>query len=89
LKKAPFRSLRLSAQLLASGSNFNPRNIPYIPVVEIIAFLDLDQNWAFFKGLIKPIRLFTLPHTVLFFLSLGVQRFPRTMYGDLQQGSAF
>ena len=28
----------------ASGSNFNPRNIQHIPVVEIIAILDLDQN---------------------------------------------
>jgi len=27
----------------ASGSNFNPRNIPYIPVVEIFAFLELEQ----------------------------------------------
>jgi hypothetical protein len=27
-----------------SGSNFNPRNIPYIPAVEIFAFLDLGQN---------------------------------------------
>jgi hypothetical protein len=25
-----------------SGSNFNPRNISYIPVVEIFATLDLD-----------------------------------------------
>jgi len=28
----------------ASGSNFNPRNIQYIPVVEIFAFLELKQN---------------------------------------------
>jgi hypothetical protein len=45
-----------------SCSNFNPRNIQYIPacpvgladrtgVVKIFAFLDLGQNWAFFKGL--------------------------------------
>jgi hypothetical protein len=34
-----------------SGSNFSPRNIQYIPVVKIFAFLALDQNWAFFKGL--------------------------------------
>jgi len=26
----------------ASGSNFNPRNIPYIPAVEIFAFLELE-----------------------------------------------
>jgi len=44
----------------ASGSNFNPRNIPYIhpkgiyyaaPVVEIFAFLELEQKLPFFKGL--------------------------------------
>jgi len=27
-----------------SGSNFNPRNIQYIPVVKIFAFLELEQN---------------------------------------------
>jgi len=36
----------------ASGSNFNPRNIPYIPVVEIFAFLELEQKLPFYKGLI-------------------------------------
>jgi len=35
----------------ASGSNFNPRNIQYIPVVEIFAFLELEQKLPFFKGL--------------------------------------
>jgi hypothetical protein len=35
----------------ASGSNFNPRNIKYIPVVEIFAFLELEQKLPFFKGL--------------------------------------
>jgi len=43
-----------------SGSNFGtlvklqryPRNIQYIPVVEIIAFLELEQKLAFFKGLL-------------------------------------
>jgi len=35
----------------ASGSNFNPRNILYIPVVEIFAFLELKQKLPFFKGL--------------------------------------
>jgi len=44
LKNAPF------CPTSASGSNFNPRNIQYIPVVEIFAFLDLEQNWTFFKG---------------------------------------
>jgi hypothetical protein len=37
--------------IAASGSNFNPRNTQCIHVVEIIAFLELGQNWAFFKGL--------------------------------------
>ena len=36
----------------ASGSNFNPRNIPYIPVVEIFAFLELAHKLPFCKGLI-------------------------------------
>jgi len=36
----------------ASGSNFNPRNIQYIPVVKIFAFLELEQKSPFFKGLI-------------------------------------
>jgi len=44
----------------ASGSNFNPRNIQYIhpkgtscgaPVVEIFAFLELEQKLPFFKDL--------------------------------------
>jgi hypothetical protein len=35
----------------ASGSNLNPRNTKGIPVVKIFAFLDLEQNGAFFKGL--------------------------------------
>jgi len=38
LQNAPFWPIS------ASGSNFNPRNIQYIPVVGILAFLDLDQN---------------------------------------------
>jgi hypothetical protein len=35
----------------ASGSNFNPRNIQYIPAVKIFAFLELEQKLPFFKGL--------------------------------------
>jgi hypothetical protein len=38
LQNAPF------CPISASGSNFNPRNILYIPVVKIFAFLDLEQN---------------------------------------------
>jgi len=34
-----------------SGSNFNPQNTQCIPVVKIIAFLELEQKSAFFKGL--------------------------------------
>ena len=33
----------------ASDSNCNPRNIHYIPVVEIFVFLDLDQISADFE----------------------------------------
>ena len=43
LKNAPF------CPISASGSNFNPRNIQYIPVVKIIALLDLDQISADFE----------------------------------------
>jgi hypothetical protein len=45
LKNAPFCSIS------ASGSNFNPRNTQCIPVVKIIAFLELKQKLTFFKGL--------------------------------------
>ena len=38
LQNAPF------CPISASGSDFNPRNIRYIPVVKILAFLDLEQN---------------------------------------------
>ena len=34
-----------------SGSNFNPQNIRYIPVVEILVFLELEHKLPFFKGL--------------------------------------
>ena len=34
----------------ASGSNFNPRNTPCIPVVEIFAFLELEQISADFEN---------------------------------------
>jgi len=36
--------------IFASGSNFNPRNIPYIPAVEIFAFLELEQISADFEN---------------------------------------
>jgi hypothetical protein len=37
---------------LGSGSNFNPRNTQCITVVKIIAFLELEQKYEFFKGLV-------------------------------------
>jgi hypothetical protein len=55
LQKAPF------CPISASGSNFNPRNIQYIPAVKIIAFLDLDQNWTFFKGLLVLLEIPEIP----------------------------
>ena len=45
LQNAPF------CPISVSGSNFNPQNTKCIPVVKIFAFLELEQNWAFFKGL--------------------------------------
>jgi hypothetical protein len=36
--------------IIASGSNFNPRNIQYIPPVEIFAFLVVLINWPFLKN---------------------------------------
>jgi hypothetical protein len=45
LQNAPFCSIS------ASVSNFNPRNTQCIPVVKIIAFLELKQKLTFFKGL--------------------------------------
>jgi hypothetical protein len=45
LKNAPFRTIS------ALCSDFNPRNILHIPVVKILSRLDLERNWAFFKGL--------------------------------------
>ena len=38
LKTALFYSISVS------GSNFNPRNTQCMPVVKILAFLDLEQN---------------------------------------------
>jgi len=45
--------------IYASGSNFKLRYIPYISVVEIIAFLELEQKLPFFKGLLTIICLAT------------------------------
>jgi hypothetical protein len=38
LQNTPF------SPIYASGSNFNPQNTPCIPVVKIIAFLELEQK---------------------------------------------
>jgi len=46
----------------ASGSNFNPRNILYIPVVEIFAFLELENSFLSGNGHI--IRKFGIPDRV-------------------------
>ncbi len=43
LQNAPF------CPISASGSDFNPRNIQHIPVVKILAFLDLGQISADFE----------------------------------------
>jgi hypothetical protein len=45
LKNAPF------CPIPASGSNFNPQNTQCISAVKIFAFLGLEQNGTFFKGL--------------------------------------
>jgi hypothetical protein len=37
--------------IFASGSNFNPRNTQCMSVVKIFAFLELEKNEHFFKGL--------------------------------------
>jgi hypothetical protein len=47
LKNAPF------CPIPASGSNFNPKNTQCIPVVKIFAFLGLEQNGTFCKGLVS------------------------------------
>jgi hypothetical protein len=56
-----------------SGSNFNPRNMQYIPVVEIFAFLELEKKLPFFKGLTfiactkkDPVILAGILHMYLF-----------------------
>jgi hypothetical protein len=48
-----WRTLQIASfcPISASGSNFNPRNTQCIPVVKIIAFLEREQKYAFFKGL--------------------------------------
>ena len=45
LKNAPF------CPISVSGSGSDPRNTRSIPVVEILALLDLEQKRTFFKGL--------------------------------------
>ncbi len=63
----------------ASGSNFNPRNTPGIPVVKIFAFLELKQKFAFFKGLSpcansRCIPTIFLTFLVLFLVGCGIQK---------------
>jgi len=45
LQKVPF------CPISVSGSNFNPLNTHCISVVNIFAFLELEQKLTFFKGL--------------------------------------
>ncbi|MBW1836842.1 MAG: hypothetical protein JRI99_07810 [Deltaproteobacteria bacterium] len=47
LQNAPF------CPIPVSGSNFNPQKTKCIPVVKIFAFLGLEQNGTFFKGLVS------------------------------------
>ncbi|MBT8370531.1 MAG: hypothetical protein KJO34_06190 [Deltaproteobacteria bacterium] len=47
MQNAPF------CPISSLGSNFNPRNTQCIPVVKIIALLELEQKLTFFKGLLK------------------------------------
>ena len=46
LQNVPFRPIS------ASGSNFNPQNTQCIPAVKVFAFLELERNRTFCKGLI-------------------------------------
>jgi hypothetical protein len=41
---------RLISPISASGSNFNPQNTKCIPVVKIIAFLELEKIISFSDG---------------------------------------
>ncbi len=57
-EKHPLSKSALICPISALRSNFNPRNNQYIPMVKILTRLDLDQNWAFFKGLdVIPINM--------------------------------
>jgi len=73
LQNAPFWPIS------ASGSNFNPRNIQYIPVVEIFVFLDLEQNRTFFKGLKKYLSRAKTP---IYYVSLLLPSFIALDYID-------
>ena len=42
----------------ASGSKFNPQNIPYIPAVKFFAFLELEENWMPCKGLLSSLGIY-------------------------------
>jgi hypothetical protein len=71
LQNAPFCSIS------ASGSNFNPRNTKCIPVVKIIAFLELKQKLTFFKGLIVIFRFIDLlPGWMLQKRDLNLKKYP-------------
>jgi hypothetical protein len=78
--KAPF------CPIPASGSNFNPQNTQCIPVVKIFAFLGLEQNWTFFKGLLllarwqavlkkKSRKAWSLTRSIYFLFLVGARGF--------------
>ena len=53
VQNAPFCPITASSSNFGTEWSFKryPRNIQYIPPVKIFAFLVLEQNWTFFKGL--------------------------------------
>jgi hypothetical protein len=80
LQNAPFCTIPVS------GSNFNPRNTQCIPVVKIFAFLELEQNLTFFKGVVSlaslgsGLQLRGNSITQVFFIDLV--RPTKSVYGD-------
>jgi hypothetical protein len=61
LQYTPFAQSQRQAQILTRLRRVNFRNIQYIPAVKIIAFLDLDQHWIYFKGLLVLLEIPEIP----------------------------
>jgi len=59
------------------SSNFNPQNTQGIPAVKIIAFLELEQKSAFFKGLSYTYKIIRMPSFVTLYLV-----FKRSVYNS-------